>query len=203
MQRGYLIVIEGIDGAGTTTQAARLVDALRTTGRGAHLTREPSDGQIGRMLRDMLAGRLPAVENAAMALLFAADRADHLHREIEPAIARGAIVVTDRYYHSSLAYQGSNEDREWILAINGRARRPDLTIVLEVSPEVAAARRDADQRPEELYDRIETQRRVAEGYRALTTAVGTRERLVTLDGARSMNELAAEILRLAWETCAG
>src|SRR5215510_4380033 len=117
---GRLIVLEGIDGAGTTTQAGKLVEALRREGRDAHLTREPSDGPIGRLLREILSGKHAPVDATTMALLFAADRADHLQREVEPALKRGAVVVSDRWYHSSLAYQGSEEDREWILTVNGR-----------------------------------------------------------------------------------
>jgi dTMP kinase len=200
---GTLVVVEGIDGAGTTTQARRLVDALRGRGLQAHGTRQPSDGPIGRLLREILGGKHAPVDATTMALLFAADRADHLQREVEPALARGAIVVSDRWYHSSLAYQGAEEEREWILALNVRARRPDLTILLDVDPDVAAARRAADRRTEELYDRIETQRRVAEGYRAVVDRLRDREQIAVLDGARPADELAGEILRLVLETCDG
>lgn len=200
---GRLIVIEGIDGAGTTTQAARLVETLKREGRDSHLTREPSDGPIGKILREILTGKHAPVDATTMALLFAADRADHLQREVEPALARSAIVVSDRWYHSSLAYQGAEEDREWIVTLNARARRPDLTILLEVPPEMAAERRAAAEREEEIYDRLETQRRVAATYRAVVERLQDREWIVILDGTKGMDEVAAEILRLAHETCAG
>src|SRR5262249_58217852 len=93
-----LVVLEGLDGAGTTTQTSRLIEHLRARGRDAHATREPSDGPIGRLLRAFLAGAHGPVDATTMALLFAADRADHLAREVEPALARGAIVVSDRWY---------------------------------------------------------------------------------------------------------
>jgi dTMP kinase len=194
-----LIVLEGIDGAGTTTQAARLVDHLRASGREAHLTREPSDGPVGRLLREMLAGRHAPVDSITMSLLFAADRADHLQREVEPALARGAIVVSDRWYHSSLAYQGADEDRLWIEILNERARRPDLTILLDVTPEIAAARRKADARPDELYDALDMQRRVARGYREVAERLSKRERIVTIDGSRPLDEVTADVRRLAAE----
>ena len=203
MATGRLIVLEGIDGAGTTTQAQRLHDALKAEGRDVHLTREPSDGPIGRLLREVLAGKHRPVDAPTMALLFAADRADHLAREVEPALKRGAVVISDRWYHSSLAYQGSEEDREWILTLNAKARRPDLTIVLEVPPEVAAERRAAEQRNEELYDAIETQRKVAQTYRMVVNRLQDREWIVVLDGSLSLDEVAAEVHRLALETCAG
>src|SRR5574341_1198614 len=91
-----LIALEGIDGAGTTTQAALLCDWLRGMGTRVHRTQEPSAGPIGQLLRLLLRGPL-RVDPAAVALLFAADRLDHLAREIEPQLASGAHVVTDRY----------------------------------------------------------------------------------------------------------
>jgi dTMP kinase len=194
-----LIVLEGIDGAGTTTQAARLVESLRAAGREAHLTREPSDGPVGRLLREMLAGRHAPVDATTMSLLFAADRADHLQREVEPALARGAIVVSDRWYHSSLAYQGADEDRHWIEVLNQRARRPDLTILLEVAPEIAAARRKADARQDELYDALDMQKRVARGYREVAERLASRETIVTIDGNRPLDEVTADVRRLVGE----
>ncbi|HKA87437.1 MAG TPA: dTMP kinase, partial [Haliangiales bacterium] len=131
-----------------------------------------------------------------MALLFAADRADHVAREVEPALAAGKDVVSDRWYHSSFAYQGSEVDRAWVMALNARARRPNLTLFLDVPPEVAAARRLADGRPDELYDRIETQRRVAASYREVMALLAPRERIVVLDGTRPVDELSDEIHRL-------
>jgi dTMP kinase len=189
-----LIVLEGIDGAGTTTQAARLVAALRAAGRPAHATREPSDGPIGRLLREILGGRHQPVDATTMSLLFAADRADHVQREVAPALARGEVVVSDRWYHSSLAYQGAGEERAWIKMLNARARRPDLTLLLEIPAELGASRRAAAGRPDELYDRLEMQRRVAAGYREVVAELAAEERIEVLDGARGVDEVAAEIL---------
>jgi dTMP kinase len=194
-----LIVLEGLDGAGTTTQAARLVAALRAGGRAAHATREPSDGPIGRLLREMLGGRHAPVDATTMSLLFAADRADHLAREIEPQLAAGTVVISDRYYHSSLAYLGTGVERAWIATLNARARRPDLTIFLEIAPEVGEARRRAAGRPDELYDRLETQRRVAAGYREVMAELGAVEKIAIVDGGRDLDAVAAEVLARALE----
>ena len=120
-----LIVLEGLDGAGTTTQARMLVDHLRSSGQRAHLTGEPSAGPIGRLIREMLAGQhaLPegSISQSTFGLLFAADRLDHIQREVHPQLASGATVVSDRWYHSSLAYQGTGADLDWITALNARA----------------------------------------------------------------------------------
>lgn len=190
-----LVVLEGIDGAGTTTQTARLAATLRKRGRDVHTTREPSDGPIGKLIREILGGRHQPVDATTMALLFAADRADHQQREVEPALARGQTVISDRWYHSSLAYQGSGEDRAWIRTLNARVRRPDLTILLEVPAEVGAERRAAAARPEELYDRLELQRRIAAGYREVVAELGATEKVVVLDGAREPAAVAEEVLR--------
>jgi dTMP kinase len=190
-----LVVLEGIDGAGTTTQTARLGEALRARGHAVALTREPSIGPVGRLLRAMLGGAEPASDATTMALLFAADRTDHQFREVDPALARGEIVISDRWYHSSLAYQGDGEARAFIKRVNQRARQPDLTLFLEVDPEIAARRRAADQRPEELYDALDKQIRIARGYREVIAELSTSERIVTLDGTQPVDAVAAEILR--------
>src|SRR5262245_2463720 len=107
-----------------------------------------------------------SIAQSTFGLLFAADRMDHLQREVEPQLAAGAIVVSDRWYHSSLAYQGTGADRDWIANLNARARRPDLTIFLEVRPTIAAQRRIAAGRVEELFEDLRMQEEVAAGYRA-------------------------------------
>jgi dTMP kinase len=182
-----LIVLEGLDGAGTTTQSRRLVEHLRGRGKIAHLTREPSDGPIGRLIREMLTGHHALSEGrigqSTFGLLFAADRLDHLQREVEPKLAAGTIVVSDRWYHSSLAYQGTGADRDWIATLNARARRPDLTIFLQVRPEIAAQRRVAAGRVQELFEDLQMQQEVDAGYRATVaelTALG--ERIEMIDG---------------------
>src|SRR5262249_12921185 len=142
------IVLEGIDGSGTTTQLPRLQAHLEARGRPVHATREPSGGPVGRLLREILLGRhaLPdgaPADGLAMALLFAADRRDHLRREIEPALAAGEDVVSDRYLMSSLAYQGEEAERAWVAELARGVRPADLTLLLDVPVEVAAQRRAA------------------------------------------------------------
>jgi dTMP kinase len=199
-----LIVLEGLDGAGTTTQARRLASHLESRGRKAHLTREPSDGPIGRLIREMLTGKHEiadqAIAQSTFGLLFAADRLDHLQREVEPQLAAGVTVVSDRWYHSSLAYQGTGADRDWITTLNARARCPDLTIFLEVRPEVAAQRRVAAGRVQELFEDLRMQHDVAAGYRAAIaelTALG--ERIELLDGELPADQVFQLIVSLVGE----
>lgn len=195
-----LIVLEGLDGAGTTTQARRLVDHLRARGRAVHGTREPSDGPAGRLIRQMLAGEHPidgqSIDQSTFGLLFAADRLDHLQREIEPRLAAGAVVICDRWYHSSLAYQGTGADRDWIFALNARARRPDLAIFLEVRPEVAAQRRVDAGRTQELFEDLEMQRAVADGYRVSIAQLRARDRIEILDGEQAPDDVLAQVVGL-------
>jgi dTMP kinase len=189
------IVLEGIDGSGTTTQLDRLVAHLAARGRAAHATREPSTGPIGRLLRELLLGQhaLPSgapADGQAMALLFAADRRDHLRREIEPALERGADVVSDRYLMSSLAYQAVEADRGWVAGLGRGLRLPDLTILLDVPVAVAAERRRAAGRVVERYDDDAVQTRVAESYRKLAAEEPS---ALILDGSGTVAEVAAAI----------
>jgi dTMP kinase len=194
---GVLIVLEGIDGAGTTTQAGLLVRALAERGVAAHATREPSDGPVGRLLREILAGCHSPIDATTLSLLFAADRADHIQREVVRALAAGRVVVSDRWYHSSLAYQGAGEERAWIAELNRRARRPDLTLFLEVAPDVAARRRAASKRSDELFDADAMQRKVAVGYREVMKDLAASERIEIVDGEQPIERVAAACLALA------
>jgi dTMP kinase len=169
--RGRFIVLEGIDGAGTTTQTRELALALELSGVATHVTCEPSRGPVGTYLRSLLAGPpdRPRLDWASLALLFAADRLDHVAREIEPALARGVCVISDRYDLSSLIYQSATapageEALPWIRAINLRARRPDLTLVLDIAADVAAQRRQARGGEAELFEDQELQGRLAALY---------------------------------------
>jgi dTMP kinase len=199
---GRLIVLEGLDGAGTTTQARRLVDHLTARRQRAHLTREPSDGPVGRLIREMLTGSHAIagerLSQGTFGLLFAADRLDHLQREVEPQIAAGAIVVSDRWYHSSLAYQGTGADRDWIATLNARARRPDVTVFLKVRPEVAAKRRAAAGRTQELFEQLDMQREVDAGYRAtIAELIAAGETIEIVDGELTEDQVFAAVVRAA------
>lgn len=201
---GRFVVLEGIDGAGTTTQVARLVERLKAEGTPAvRSTREPSDGPIGSLVRQVLTGRIVSPGGrapgwATMALLFAADRMDHVESEIEPVLAAGGVVVSDRYDASSLAYQsvssGSGGERavDWIRQLNRHALRPDLTIVVDLSPEVAAVRREARGEPAQLYEQNETQRALALFYRDLAKHMPD-DRIVVVDGSGTMDDVHARV----------
>jgi len=144
MQRGVLIALEGVDGVGKTTQAVGLAAALaRYSGRRVLFTREPTNGSAGRRLQEYLAGKerhLAPVEELA---LFQADRREHVEKTIRPALARDWVVITDRYYYSSAAYQGAlGLDPKVIVAESEAfAPRPDLVVIFTLPLPLALARR--------------------------------------------------------------
>jgi len=201
---GRFVVLEGIDGAGTTTQVARLADRLRKAGVAqVRATREPSDGPIGSLVRQVLTGRIVAPEGrapgwATMALLFAADRMDHVESEIEPFLAAGGVMVSDRFDASSLAYQsvssgsGGEKAVEWIRSLNRQVMRPDLTIVIDLAPELAADRRASRGEAAQLYEQNEVQRALAVFYRELAAHM-PEDRIVVVDGQGSVDDVHARV----------
>jgi len=199
-RKGRFIVLEGIDGAGTTTQTARLVERLRAESKShVKITREPSDGPIGSLVRQVLTGRIVIPGGRApgwttMALLFAADRMDHVESEIEPFLQQDGIVVSDRYDASSLAYQSVSSGRggekavDWIRQLNQHALRPDLTIVLDLPPDVAATRREVRGEAAQLYEQNEVQRALAVFYRDLPKHMPN-DRVVVIDGSGTIEDV--------------
>jgi dTMP kinase len=151
MTTPFLIAIEGIDGAGTTTQAHLLCDWMNNHGLPAHFTCEPSTGPIGSLIRQILK-KQTTIDQKAMALLFAADRLEHWTSEIEPHLSQGQYVVTDRYKASSLAYQSLFCDLAWVCKINEFAPDPGMTIYVRISPDIARDRRSRRGQAEELFE---------------------------------------------------
>ena len=187
--RGRLIVFEGGEASGKSTQAARLAADL-----GAVLTREPGDTDIGARIRDIvLDPGASAMAPTTEALLMAADRAQHVAEVIQPALAIGRDIVTDRYVPSSLAYQGYGRglDVEELrrLSATAGAPEPDLVIFLDVPASVAAARLQGLDRMEAAGDDFHA--RVAEGYKKLAAA--DPERWVVVDGDGSVDEVAQRV----------
>lgn len=212
MTLGAFFVIEGIDGSGTTTQAALLSRRLATLGYEVLATREPTSGPVGQLLRAALEQRLDAARDQrhelqgpleldwrTLALLFAADRMDHVHRTIQPHLSGGGLVVSDRYDLSSLIYQSETapspqEALPWLRALNGQAVRPSLTLVLDVRAELAERRRQARGGREELFEKQTLQRRLAGRY-LQAPEIQPQDRVVVLPGEGSPDEVAAAIWR--------
>jgi len=195
---GPLIVIEGIDGSGSTTQSDMLLQWLARVGIPASFTCEPSRGAIGGVLRSHLGRQIELGGPQAEALAFAADRMDHLVSEVEPALARGETIVADRYYLSSLAYQALSCDLAWLREINRFALRPDLTVFLSVPVDVGFDRFSGRATRERFEEDRAQLARIAEKYDAAIVALSEGgEEVRVMDGTRSPAEVHADIVRLA------
>ena len=190
-ERGRLIAIEGIDGSGKSTQARLLSEAL-----GAELTREPGATALGRALRQLLLEPSgAAVDGVAEALLMAADRAEHVAEVLRPALDEGRWVVSDRYSASTLAYQGHGrglalDQLEHVIAWATAGLRADLTVLVDVEPQVALARAVV---PADRFEQLggEFQARVRQGYLALAAADA--DGWVVVDGSRPVDEVAQAV----------
>jgi dTMP kinase len=203
---GVFVVVEGIDGSGSTTHTKLLGKALRQRGLKVLETCEPSPGPIGSLIRQVLSRRLfvpdatgpRAFAWSTMALLFAADRMDHLDSTIVPALRDGTVVVSDRYDLSSLAYQSvtaptGDKVVPWIRELNAAALRPDITVVIDVPVEVAEERRRSRGGMEEIFESRELQTRLCEVYRHAESLV-PRDRVAHVTGEGAVSDVAAAIL---------
>jgi dTMP kinase len=191
--RGRFVVLEGGDGSGKSTQAALLASWLRAQGATVIETFEPGAGAIGAVLREVLLHGPEAVAPTTEALLMAADRAQHVATEIEPALARGDWVVCDRYVPSSLVYQGvvrglGVDVVEQLSAVAIAGCEPDLVLLLDVSAAVADARR-ADESDRLEREGVDFHRQVRAAYRGLAPARGW----VVVDADGDVETVAAAV----------
>lgn len=186
---GIFICVEGLDGCGKTTQAKLLVKRLRKT-REATYTAEPSKGEIGRLVKKCYLHAEKRGSIAVEALLFAADRLEHLKDEVLPALDRGKTVVSDRYVFSSLAYQGAaGLDLDWIEKINEQAVRADLAIFIDVQPETVIHRL---KRKRSVMENLQTQFKVREVYLKYVEL----GKLVRIDGNKTRREVSRDLFNL-------
>jgi len=183
---GVFICIEGLDGSGKSTQAKLLTKRLCKEGYPAIYTAEPSKGKIGQFIRKQLfeQTRMPV---SVEALLFAADRIEHVQRDIVPALQEDKIVISDRYVYSSLAYQGSaGLSLDWIETINANAQKPDLSIFIDVTPENVLNRL---KRKKSVMENLPTQKRVQEIYQKYVT----KGSLKRIDGSKGKQEVLEDL----------
>jgi len=197
-RRGVWITLEGGDGWGQTTQAELLEKWLTNNGHAVLRTREPGGSDVGQLIREIVLHHRGEIAPRAEAMLYAADRAQHVSTVVRPALERGEIVLQDRYLDSSVAYQGAgrvldaSEVRQLSLwAAEGEL--PDLTVLLDLDPHTARMRLDSADKP---FDRLEAEQtdfhtRVREAFLALASAEP--ERFLVLDAAASTDRIAAEI----------
>jgi dTMP kinase len=186
VSKGVFICIEGLDGCGKTTQAKLLVRRLRRS-CDAIYTAEPSSGKIGSFIKKHWLHGDKRGSGVVEALLFAADRFEHVENTVLPALKKGRIVVSDRYVYSSLAYQGATGlVLEWIERINEHAVRPDLAIFIDVKPETVVQRLKPRK---SVMENLETQRKVREVYVKFVE----KGELIRVDGNKSKGEVALDL----------
>jgi dTMP kinase len=195
---GRLIVIEGLDGAGTTTQV-RMLHGRLSRAHSVYVTYEPSEGPVGLLIRAALEHRV-RVDDATLAALFAADRMDHLYHTvgrggIAAHLSRGDHVLTDRYHLSSLAYQGMTLDWEWIWDMHARCIRPDLTLFVDV-PVTICLERIAQGRGEH-FDLFENQGALTQARESYLDSIRRLrelgETIAVVDGDAAPDEVHARI----------
>ncbi len=201
MSEGRFITFEGIDGSGKSTQARLLAAFLKATGADIVLTREPGGSPGAEEIRRLLVEGAPDRWSAETEiLLFTAARRDHLEKVIEPALARGATVICDRFADSTRVYQGAarGELRELVDRLHDAviAREPDLTFVIDMDPAEALRRGLARQSGEDRFEDMGAnfQERLRSGFTAL--AKDYPERCLLIDGTRDPDEIAADIAHL-------
>ena len=195
---GRFITLEGGEGAGKSTQAKLLAEALSTRDLPVLRTREPGGAPGAEVLRDLLLGGHVAWSAPAETLLHFAARAEHVERTIRPALDAGTWVVCDRFYDSTMAYQGYGQgaDRGMIAALIGLVGvHPDLTIVLNVSDAVASQRRASRGAVDDRYERLDAafHARVKLGFREIARAAP--ERCVVVDADADVDAVHREIMR--------
>jgi dTMP kinase len=196
-RRGFFICVEGLDGCGKTTQAKILVRKLRRMGYNTVYTAEPSHGEIGRFIKRYCLHGDKRVSSIVEALLFAADRYEHVENEIIPALKDGKIVVSDRYMYSSLAYQGAaGLSLDWIRRVNEHAVTPNLAIFIDVEPDTVIQRLKPKK---SVMENLETQRKVRKVYMKFVE----NGELVKVDGNKSKEEVAKEILSIVLNSLKG
>lgn len=193
--KGKFIAIEGMDGAGTTTQTKLLTKFLSELGFSVFSSREPTTSPLGQAARKFLA--MPIENNqyllTALALCFAADRMEHVHTEILPSLKTHDFVLLDRYVMSSWVYQGLHLDTAWVKEINRFHRPADLTIVVDVDTDKALARVEKRAGHKEFFETHPIQQKIRARYRQFAEQT---EACVLIDAHGSIDEVFNQIIEI-------
>jgi len=200
MKKNLFIAFEGIDGSGKSTQVKMLAEKLISEGHKVYTTFEPTDSPIGSIIRNIMKGRMQA-DHKTIAGLFVADRLDHLLNEVNGIVKKmkeGYTVISDRYCFSSYAYQGTHMDIDWVIAANAMSTeiiRPDINIFIDILPEDAMQRLNANRGTIELYETLENLRAVRNTYLEAFDKLKGQENVFTTEGNRDAKLIAADIFQ--------
>ncbi|MEK7096590.1 MAG: dTMP kinase [Patescibacteria group bacterium] len=188
---GLFIAFEGLDGSGSSTQVDLLVKALNNLGYFAFGTKEPTNNLIGGLIRGALTHDWKASPEC-LQLLFAADRAHHLQREVIPNLEKGNIVITDRYLFSTIAYGSIDMPRNWLLKLNERFILPDITFYIRLTPRECLRRIGKSRHQFELFEEMEKLKKVKSMY--LTMSRRKNLNIMPINGFQTIDQIAEEIL---------
>ncbi|MEM1557328.1 MAG: dTMP kinase [Thermoproteota archaeon] len=187
-KRGFHISFEGIDGSGKTTVSTNLYLRFKEKGHQCFYTVEPTFMRVGSLIR-LHASKIKNVPQYYMALLFAADRVEHYERVIKKKLEKGYHVISDRYIHSSIAYQGGLlNDTEWVRTINKRVPPPDLAIYLDISPDKALSRKKISG----LFENVLTLNKIRETYLGLVE----KGELVKVDAEKPFEDVLKNVVEI-------
>jgi dTMP kinase len=191
--KGKFIVFDSLDGAGNSTQVKLLADYLNKIGKRTHITKEPTSGLIGGLIKSQLTHDWKSSQ-ICLQLLFSADRAYHLEKEIVPLLKKGINVISDRYFFSTMAY-GNLEinDLDWLIEINKKFILPDLTFFLKVSPKICIERIKKDRFEITLFEKEKVLEKVWQNYEILAKKF---QNIFLIDGERSVKEISKEIQKI-------
>jgi len=196
--KGRFIVFEGIDGSGKSTQIKKISERLEVLENKVYSTFEPTDGPIGSLIRQMLSGKV-ATDQRTIASLFAADRTDHLVNHdngIRRKVDQGQIVLCDRYYFSSYAYHAQYIDMKWVInanSLNADILRPDVTIFIDVDPDICFERIKLSRSNFEMYEKIDIMKKVRANYFQAFDLLKDLEKIIIIDGNTTMERVEDKI----------
>jgi dTMP kinase len=198
MKKGCFITFEGIDGSGKSTQVKLLSEKLKQSGCKVYSTFEPTDSPIGSIIKNIFKGRIEA-DHKTIAALYVADRLDHLLNKTNGLLKKmeeGYTVISDRYYFSSYAYQGTHMPMDWVIEANSLCAgllRPDLTVFIDISPEIGMQRLNNDRNMIELYENLDNLNKVREKYFESFDKLRHEENIFITDGNRTSESIFADI----------
>jgi dTMP kinase len=201
--KGTLVVFEGIDGCGKTSQVKLLTDYLKKKkinpntknfGVGVKfiVTKEPTDGPIGKLIRQALSGKLK-IDNHGLQLLFAADRDYHLQNKVIPYLKKGHIVISDRYILSTVAYGGLTQKMDWFIEMNKNFLLPDITFIFKVRPEIGLKRLNKDRSKLEIFEKIRILKKVEKNYEILAKKF---KNIYLINGEKSIGDCFIDIKKI-------
>jgi dTMP kinase len=205
MKKNLFIALEGIDGSGKSTQVKLLTEKLEQAGLKVYTTCEPTDGPIGKIIRDIFSHKMEA-DHRTIAGLFVADRLDHLLNKtngILKMLEEGYTVISDRYYFSSYAYQGTHVDLDWVIQANSLSAdllRPDLNVYIDITPEISIERINKGRTSVELYETLENLEEVRNKYFEVMDLLKSEEKAFIINGNPApeiiSNDIWEEVLKI-------